>query len=357
MSPVKFLVLVAATPVILCAAYIAGFIYQIGAPYAAEYGMADSLVVKREVLARAAQSPGPKLMIVGGSSAFFGLDSKILQTILGIPTFNLALAAHLPIEYYTDMIKPSLRSGDLVLLAFEYEYYKNPTPYYPDFTDQVLTWLTEYFHNLSIGEQIKLMASVPWYRVVGGVLTTVWKDQIEGGERRKILPPDSVRRRIKAIWNGEIKTVEVVNPYNYAAIGQQGDHIGMPGPYSGNIGPNLSKPFVATAFPWNVLEKFAKWCREHHVTVLTVWAPTLIHAVEFDAPPVNAQLAAITSRLAALGLPVLGRPEHYQYDRFEFSDTYYHLSQVGRERHTRRVGFAILSSEAPLRDREVVRGH
>lgn len=339
MSPFRFLLLMAIPPVFLCVLYLVGFVYQLGAPYPAQYWIGDSLVVKREILARAAKIPEPRLMILGGSSAWFGLDSKVLQATLGMPTFNLSLGAALPIEYYLELGKTSLRPGDVAVIAFEYEYYySRPTPYTPDFTDQLLTWQTDYFRSLPLCEQIKVVAAVPWYRVIGGVLTVFWGSQIAEQNERKGTPSDFILRFIEAVWKGEVRDIVLNTPYHFALIDEHGDHTGLLGPFLGAGGPDFSRPFISKVYPWNVLAQFAEWCRTHQIHVLVVWSPSLAPPdVDFHTPSAQAHVAAIRSRFLAMGLSVLDQPEHFQYDRFEFGDGYYHLAKLGRKRHTQRI--------------------
>jgi hypothetical protein len=336
MSPLRYLGWAAVTLALLCALHLGAFVYQLGAPYAAEYWMGDSLVVKRHLLDLAAQSTERKLVIAGGSSSLIGLDSRMLEEALHVQTVNAALAFHLPIEYYFSLIEPALKPDDIVVLPLEYEYYTRRTPYIPEFSSQVLTWHTEYFTGLPAWQKVKLLATVPWHRVAGGVLAKLWQDQIQRQGPPATTNPDLVISIVHRRWRGEAITVpDSAYYYSFFHIDDHGDVREILGTYSWSAVTSLSKPFVDAEYPWNVLAEFARWCRAHHVWVFVTWPPTVKDpVVDFESPPIRAHVGAIMSRLAAIGIPILGSPTDVQFDRALFTDTHYHLSPEGKVQRT-----------------------
>jgi len=109
------------------------------------------------------QTQGRRLVLVGGSGAFYSVRAKTLQARFGIPVINNALHAGLGIDYLLYRARQSLRPGDTVILFLEYAHYlKRPSawtqadyflPYdLRYFTDQPLKTQIELIEKLSPGE-------------------------------------------------------------------------------------------------------------------------------------------------------------------------------------------------------------
>ena len=61
----------------------------------------------------------PKLVVVGGSSVAFGLESEILEKYVGMPVVNFGLYAALGTKVMLDLSKAGINEGDVVVLAPE----------------------------------------------------------------------------------------------------------------------------------------------------------------------------------------------------------------------------------------------
>lgn len=61
----------------------------------------------------------PKIIVVGGSSVAFGLDSALLEEYTGMPTVNFGLYAALGTKLMLDLSRKNIRSGDIVILSPE----------------------------------------------------------------------------------------------------------------------------------------------------------------------------------------------------------------------------------------------
>ena len=69
---------------------------------------------------RLAETPGSRVVVIGGSSAAFGIDSKIVEQELGIPCVNFGLYAAFGLKCMLDLSLPELNRGDIVVIAPEY---------------------------------------------------------------------------------------------------------------------------------------------------------------------------------------------------------------------------------------------
>ena len=61
----------------------------------------------------------PKIIIVGGSSVAFGLDSALLEQHVGMPVVNFGLYATLGTKIMMDLSKANINEGDIIVLAPE----------------------------------------------------------------------------------------------------------------------------------------------------------------------------------------------------------------------------------------------
>ncbi len=60
-----------------------------------------------------------KIVVVGGSSVAFGLDSELLENYTGMPTVNFGLYAALGTKVMLDLSRAGIESGDVVIIAPE----------------------------------------------------------------------------------------------------------------------------------------------------------------------------------------------------------------------------------------------
>lgn len=61
----------------------------------------------------------PKIVVIGGSSVAFGLDSEMIEEYTGMPTVNFGLYASLGTKAMIDLSKANIGKGDIVILAPE----------------------------------------------------------------------------------------------------------------------------------------------------------------------------------------------------------------------------------------------
>jgi hypothetical protein len=99
-------------------ATIAGVV--IGVPDTTDYGRAS--ILKHDLLAMDAPR---KIVLVGGSNLSFGVDSTIITEITGCPVVNMGMNGYFGARFMTEEVKPYLKPGDIVVMAWEYDnYYK-----------------------------------------------------------------------------------------------------------------------------------------------------------------------------------------------------------------------------------------
>ena len=68
---------------------------------------------------RLKNTDGNRIIVVGGSSVAFGLDSALLEEYTGMPVVNFGLYAALGTKLMLDLSRPEIREGDVIVLAPE----------------------------------------------------------------------------------------------------------------------------------------------------------------------------------------------------------------------------------------------
>ena len=61
----------------------------------------------------------PKVVVIGGSSVAFGLDSEKMEELLDMPVVNFGLYAAIGTKAMVDLSRDQIKSGDVVVLAPE----------------------------------------------------------------------------------------------------------------------------------------------------------------------------------------------------------------------------------------------
>lgn len=65
------------------------------------------------------ETDGKKIVIVGGSNASFGIDTKTMEQEFGMPVVNMALHGGVSVKYMMEQVKPYLQKGDILIMSRE----------------------------------------------------------------------------------------------------------------------------------------------------------------------------------------------------------------------------------------------
>lgn len=331
MSPLKYLLSVALTGFLAAFLHLTLFFYQLGAPIKAEYWLYESAIVKRMI---ADSIKEPKLVVLGGSNALFGINSTMLENALGIPTVNLALHASLSIDYLLQESRKVLQPHDHILLSLEYVLYARKSPYSLWFTNQIMTWDTAYFWDLSIEDKGSFVRSVPLNRLIAGALAQLQRKRSANFLSRTLANAEDVHlRHARALTDTSTSAWEVYSVVNIDAHGDVRHH-----PQRQSLedeGYFISYPFVLSARVWEELREFSEYCQTRDITLYIVWPPTMKNPkLDFNSLVVQNHLQQLQSHMLQLHMQTLGLPWEFFYERALFSDTAYHLTPAGRSKHT-----------------------
>jgi hypothetical protein len=87
---------------------------------AAGYWVREMIIVKR---ALADSSSSPRIVVLGGSSALFGIDARQVTAETGVFTMNMGLHAAMRMDRLLAVGEETARRGDIFVLALEHTFY------------------------------------------------------------------------------------------------------------------------------------------------------------------------------------------------------------------------------------------
>ena len=143
----------------------------------------------------------PRLIIVGGSNAAFGLNTKRIADSLNINVFNTALHAGIGLRLQLDDVSRRLRQGDKIIILPEYGQFTsvlNGDDGDPALTNAVLYSKSDIFLLLN-GKQ--------WYKFISGI------GQHIHGNLNSLLTADSTKELDYSAYNFDEYGDEVKHRY------------------------------------------------------------------------------------------------------------------------------------------------
>lgn len=262
---------------------------------------------------RLAALGSPKVVLIGGSNATFGMDSPLLEEALCRPVVNMTIHASLGFRFMVEQLEGGLGRGDLVIAPLEFSCYHDPSP----INDT---------HMLALDRQPELTGFVPWYsrpRVFAGILVmrvqAVWK-----------------------VWSGAWKDDSPHEVFRADGFNEQGDlisHLEMPVRPPDRIAElKYHSPTIDPSF-WPVLERLQRNVEQSGAELIIAW-PSV---AESSFRPTASD--SVRTALAEHGFTILGNAQNYVQADTAFYDTHYHLRATGRRIRTERLVKDLCSNE------------
>lgn len=262
----------------------------------------DYLGAARQKQGRLKQLGSPKVVVIGGSNAAFGIDGAALEQGLCKPAVNMGLHAALGFRYMTAEVVDQLGSGDVVIVALEYSNFEKP-----DRMEDVL--------SVTIDRVPGALAFVPWWHKPQVVFElAVW--------------------RMQAAWNVLVHDADPFVQslvYNMHAFDEHGDmvaHLLQPIPIERKNEPEeFDTLFVDERF-WPMAMEFNERAKAAGAMALFSW-PSVARSMYRAA-----DCEAVEQAMRTHGLTVVGSPADYAFPDSMFFDTWYHLHTEGRAHRT-----------------------
>ena len=280
---------------------------------------------------------GPTIWIQGGSSAWFGFDSELIQQETKYNVVNLAFNVNMPTEFCFDEIRLFAKEDDVVILGLENSMYFRDN-YSSYAADEIAIWAPEFFWSLSFPRKARFLKSLPWQKVLASSLVRLGTLTGDFEKQLKPITEAEVIKNLTARWEGRHEG-EIPAYYNYLTMNRHGDFIQTDHElWRGEHDYNLMGHSPISEMSKRDLAEFASWARANRITVLMAWLPMAENpALDLSLPEAQATIRRITDFSESLDLEFLGRPEEFIMDIELFYDTSHHTTAEGARIRTERL--------------------
>lgn len=250
----------------------------------------------------------PKIIIIGGSSVAFGLDSEMLGEETGYPVANMGLHAGFGGLFNTEIAKANISSGDIVLLAYEYK------------------WCTQedYFDTLGvdlvmsgIDSKIEMYKYIPlknWPEIVG---------YLPEYYAKKSSPPYMEGAYCRKAFNENAQMIFERTP----SLSDYEENIAAYGTVEID---NIEIPDDTVQY----LRKFREYCEKRGAKVYFVAPPLYYKANQSEDISYD---KLIKQEEEKIGVPYISNPLEYMYPDEYIYDTIYHCSSEGEKVRTKQL--------------------
>ncbi len=250
----------------------------------------------------------PKIVVVGGSSVPFGLDSKLMEEMLGMPVVNFGLYATLGTKLMLDLSEEYINEGDIVVLAPETD-----AQTYSLFFGAEAAWQ-------AADSDLSLLPKIAADNF-GAMLGASWKygaQKLKYYFAEKPLSPDGIYRADSFDEYGDI-----VYPREYNKMALM---------YDSTLEIKLTADIISDDFVDYVNEYVAK-AEKKGAKVLFSFAP--MNDMALDPDTTLESLEAFTAYIAEnFDAELISDPNNYIYESGYFYDSNFHLNDAGAVLHT-----------------------
>ncbi len=261
---------------------------------------------------------GKKVIVVAGSNALFGIDSKILSSYFKLPVVNDGVNAGIYLPLILEISKRIINKGDIVLAPLEPNMYSYNHKVGVQVIDYLFARKPLFFWDLSFKEQFYILWHIEFERIWKGYNYRGGSPLTAGfyGAFNIDQNGDQINTSLKFKNQGMFKDLERhhKNPEHYGA------------------------EFSTEALGWDYLEKFVSWCNKRDVKVIFVPATLMKHPSYFN-DPIEKEFydKKIIDEVKKRGWTFIGKPHNYMYDSSFYFNTNFHLTQKGKIMRTRQL--------------------
>lgn len=294
-------------------------------------------------LALLEQDSPPRIIIVGGSNAAFGVYSPLFVEAFDRPVVNIGLHGGAGLDFYLCVVRQHVREGDLVVLLPEYALLsdRDLTPVYarnllrqcPQAAPYLLDDLPElkpFFDQMALSELAywtqkgTQMQRHNWKRW--------WRERRLEPEHRSMRARREARQRLLAEERLRLRSRM---PYTRFSFNEYGDVVGHHGEKPARFEDRplpLNGKSAGFRQAAKKLNRFAHFCRRKGASVVLAYAPVTEANYEKWKPRYEAFHRDLS---ASLEFPVIGRPEDAAFPTSDFFDSQNHLAKAGQLKRTR----------------------
>ncbi len=263
---------------------------------------------RRKDLAMADAATAPRLVIVGGSDALFGIDAAQLGRRLNLPAVNYATHAGLGVEYLLDRARRALRPGDVVVLSLAYGMWADPKG---EFEDIEFAYFTSYDKSYWFHQGLR--------HGIEGLYAVPLADY-----------GPSVERLVKYLRG---RHAHLENMYDVAHLDAAGDlRMAIPGRRNFFEFAALPMPRELPPRATAAVRSFAAWANASHVRLFYTW-PNISRPTAYD-PASAVPSPALLKLFDQCGIVPIDHPGDGVFPPDWFFDTDKHLNATGRRIRT-----------------------
>ena len=241
----------------------------------------------------------PKIVVIGGSSLAFGIDSKLVEKETGMECVNFGLYAAIGLKPMMDLSKKSIRRGDVVILA-------------PELSAQMYSDYIGYEYLLESVEGRPDMALQLGGEYAKGFLASL---------------PGYFSRRAEILKNG----LNVEGVYACSSFDPYGDVVFtrnenvMKSGYSKTDLPEITTKILRSGF-FDMVNSYARYCRSRGAAVYFGFPPVNALSVNIESAETKAFLSELRARL---DMEILSSLEDHVLDAGYFYDSNFHVNDPG----------------------------
>ena len=262
----------------------------------------------------------PKVIVVGGSSVAFGLDSELLEEYMGMPVVNFGLYAALGTKVMMDLSKSNIGEGDIIVLAPELDAQTLSLYFNAENTLMALDGSFYMLKDIAVSNYVQLLGGV--WKFAGEKLSYY----LSGNK------PDP-----EGVYNSK-------NFNEYGDIVYDRPENTMPRGYDRNMLIDLSESIVSQDFI-DYVNDYIRYCEKKGATVYFSYCPINDAALAGGAgvkadgtmnkDALSQQIADFQSYLKDnINCKFISEISDYIMEAGYFYDTNFHMNDAGVTAHT-----------------------
>jgi hypothetical protein len=310
--------------------FVGAVFYQLGAPTKGNIEF-DAIYTSKTQIANSIQSP--KIAIIAGSNALYGISCKTIHEQTQWPCFNGGTGAGLGIDYILYRARSWLKSGDIVLLPLEYELYRDKGQPNEQLINYIFARDPNYFLAADLVTKIRLMGAISLNRLRDGIVTKL--KSIESKKSNYLMSYQDINEYGDVANNNENElTVEAIKHFKDF--------------FKDDLERRLKIYELESNKFWlfnldskqpglNSVYKFITWCQNNNIKVIATW-PNTLKLVVYQGGKKQKIFQDIEIFYRRINVPIIGKPEDFMYDdKSMFFDTIYHLNDKGVRYRTQQL--------------------
>lgn len=292
--------------------FMSAVFLQIGAPIESSRWLSEIYTIKNRI----AQSiKTPKLAIISGSNAIFGISCKTIQQQKKVPCLNGGTNGSLGTDYLFKRARPWLKPGDIVLLPLEYEFYtyqKIPNDAYISY---ILARDPQYLRSVDFLTQLRFITGVSFQRLRLGIIAKL-KTPERGNANYQ-------SQNLNEYGDETSNLKETTNKEQLIKVSKEQPMAFINGA-------------IKSTYGMKMIREFTLWCQQNNIVVLATW-PNTIRFEAYSGQSQQLFFQSIEQFYNKLGVPLLGKPEDFMYEKSMIYDTSYHLNDRGVIQRTKKI--------------------